>query len=273
MKRKKYPTDLTDAQWKRLEPLVPQPLPGGRPPAHPRRELIDAMLYWARAGGAWRLLPGDLPPWQTVYHYFNLWRNDGTWRRIHDTWRGDLRAHLGRDREPSAAVLDSQAVKTGGPGEAVGYDAGKKSKGRKRHLVVDLLGLPLVVAVTSAALPDREGACLALAPLAAGFRRLRVVFADSAYSGSTLFDWCWCELRRWRKVFLGVVHKAPAQQGFQVLPQRWIVERTFAWWLWWRRLSKDYEKQTATSEALIHLVMSRLMLGKFTEKYTSQTSS
>ncbi len=235
--------------------------PGGRPPAHSRRALVNAMLGWARSGGAWRLLPGDLPPWQTVHYYFLRWRDDGTWQRIHDTLRGEVRAAAGRHREPSAAVLDSQSVKTAGPGEAIGYDAGKKVKGRKRHLLVDMLGLLLVVVVSSAAVQDRDGAKLALLPLATGFPRLRTVFADQGYAGQ-LFDWCWCGLRRWRKVFLWVVKKEPGQSGFQVLPQRWIVERTFGWWVWWRRLSKDYEKQTATSEALIHLVMIRLMLGR-----------
>ncbi len=264
MRRKRYPTDLTEAEWARLEPLIPQPKPGGRPPAHPRRELVNAMLWWARSGGTWRLLPGDLPPWQTVYHYFHLWRDEGTWQRIHDTLRGDLREKLGRGREPRAGVLDSQSVKTAGPGEDVGYDAAKKVKGRKRHLLVDLTGLVLAVAVTSAAVQDRDGALLALAPLATGFPRLRTVFADSAYDGGPLFDWCWCRLRQWRRVFLWVVAKEPGQRGFRVLPKRWVVERTFGWWVWWRRLSKDYEQQTATSEALIHLVMIRLMLGRLT---------
>ncbi len=173
-----------------------------------------------------------------------------------------MREHLGRGREPSAGVLDSQSVKTAGPGEDIGYDAGKKVKGRKRHVVVDLLGLLLIVVVTSAAVQDRDGAPLALAPLATGFPRLRTVFADAAYRGDTLFDWCWCALRKWRKVLLWIVEKAPGQRGFQVLPQRWVVERTFGWWVWWRRLSKDDEQQPATSEALIHLVMIRLMLGR-----------
>ncbi len=262
MRRKRYPTDLTEAEWARLEPLIPQPKPGGRPPAHPRRELVNAMLWWARSGGTWRLLPGDLPPWQTVYHYFHLWRDEGTWQRIHDTLRGDLREKLGRGREPRAGVLDSQSVKTAGPGEAIGYDAAKKVKGRKRHLVVDLLGLLLIVVVTSAAVQDRDGAQLALAPLATGFPRLRTVFADAGYRGEALFDWCWCALRQWRRVFLWIVEKAPGQQGFQVLPKRWVVERTFGWWVWWRRLSKDYEKQPSTIEAVIYLVMIRLMLGR-----------
>lgn len=259
-RRKHYETDLTDAEWERLAPLVPAVKEGGRPAAHSRRNIVNAILYWARAGGPWRLLPGDLPPWQTVYHYFKLWRDNGTWRRIHDTLRGDLRQQLGRNREPSAAVLDSQAVKTALPGQNAGYEAGKKIKGRKRHLVVDLLGLVLVVVVTAACVQDRDGAYLALAPLATRFRPLRTVFADQAYAGDLLFDWCWTQLRRWRKVFLWIVKKPAAQHGFQLLPKRWVVERTFGWFTWWRRLSKDYERHTATSEALIHVVMIRLML-------------
>ena len=149
-----------------------------------------------------------------MYHYFKRWRDDGAWQRIHDTLRGDLRQQLGRHREPSAAVLDSQSVKTAGPGEEIGYDAAKKVKRHKRHLVVDLLGLLLIVVVTSAAVQGSDGAQLALAPLATGFPRLRTVFADLAYRGPALFDGCWKALRRWRKIFLWVVEKTPGQKGF-----------------------------------------------------------
>jgi transposase len=154
----RYPTDLTDAEWNILKPLVPKPKPGGRPIKYPRRDILNALLYHKQAGGAWRLLPHDLPPWGTVYHYFRLWTRDGTWDRIQHRLRDQLRQQRGKQKAPSAAILDRQTVKVGEQGGPSGYDAGKKIKGRKRHVLVDSLGLLLGVWVTAADVQDRDGA-------------------------------------------------------------------------------------------------------------------
>src|SRR5215467_5339918 len=162
MNRKPYPSDLTDLQWQNLEHLLPQPKSGGRPRAYPNRELVDAILYVTRSGCAWRLLPHDFPPWQSVYGYFRRWRQAGVWKRLHDALVVTVRHVEGRDRQPSAAILDSQSVKTTEQGGPRGYDAGKKVNGRKRHLLVDTLGLLLCVVVHPADIHDRDGAKLVL---------------------------------------------------------------------------------------------------------------
>ena len=258
MNRQPYPTDLSDAEWHRLAPLVPKPKAGGRPPKYDRREILNAILYVVRAGCAWRLLPHEFPSWRIAYHYFRHWRLQGVWKRIHDRLRKLLRKASGRAQQPSAAILDSQSVKTTERGGEKGYDAGKHVNGRKRHILVDTLGLLLVVCVTAASTQDRDGARLVLKVLAHHWTRLRLIWADSSYAGA-LIEWV-RQLRARRRVKLEIVRRSDAVTGFVVLPKRWIVERTFGWLNRCRRLSKDYEYLTETSEAMIHVAMINLMV-------------
>ena len=255
--RQPYPTDLTEEQWNKIAPLVPPAKPGGRPAEHERREIVFAIFYQMRSGAAWRMLPHDLPPWKTTYHYFRIWRKDGTWERIHDQLRGDVREDAGRKREPSAGCVDSQSVKTTDRGGVHGYDAGKKVNGRKRHILVDTMGLVWLIVVTAASVQDRDGARTLLAALATRMKRLRVIWADGGYSG-VLVEWV-RSLRKRGKVRLELVNRSAQGKGFQRLPHRWIVERTFGWFNKWRRLSKDYEYLTETSETNIRVVMIHIM--------------
>ena len=257
--RRPYDTDLTDPEWEHLKSLVPVVKPGGRPLKHSRREILNGIFYAVRSGSAWKLLPHDLPPWRTVYHYFWSWRRNGTWQKIHDRLRVSVRQAAGRHPEPSGAVVDSQSVQTTEQGGVRGYDAAKSVSGRKRHVLVDTLGLVLLVVITAGNAQDRAAARILLSMLAMRFRRLRVVWADGAYAGSGLHHWV-RRLRPWGKVRLVIVRKPKGQRGFAVLPWRWIVERTFAWLGRWRRLKADYECLPETTEALIHIAMIRLML-------------
>lgn len=256
--RQVYPTDLNDTEWQMIKQYLPGEATTGRPRKHSWREILNGIFYILRSGGAWRMMPHDLPPWKTVYHYFRLWRTEGMWEALNTVLREAVRIKAGKAAEPSAAIIDSQSAKTVEGGEERGYDAGKKVNGRKRHLLVDTLGLILLVTVTAGNIQDREGAKLLLRLLLArisGWCRLQLFWADGGYRGS-LIDWVTHNFG-WT---LQIVDKLGDQRGFQVLPKRWIVERTFSWLNRQRRLGKDYERLPQTSEAFIYVAMIRLML-------------
>jgi putative transposase len=255
-----YPTDISDAQWELLLPLLPAAKTGGRPRSVDLRAIINAIFYIVVAGGAWRMLPHDFPQWQTVYHYFRTWRLDGTWEKIHTQcvqWERTLQGH---EAVPSAASLDSQSVKIGLPTPiSIGFDGGKKTKGRKRHLMVDTLGLVIMVVVTAAHISDQAGARLLfhrLAVVPERIARLVRIWVDGTYEGVDFMRWT-MDTYRW---ILETIKRSEAAKGFVLLPKRWVVERTWGWLNWSRRLSKDYEVLPETSEAFIYVAMIRLML-------------
>src|SRR3712207_474700 len=211
MKTTDYPSDLTDEQFAILEPTLPPAKPGGRPREVNLHDIIDAILYVNRTGCQWRALPKDYGPWSTAYDYFRTWRKDGTWQRINDALRDQVRQEAGRPRSPRTAYIDSQSVKGGGAGGETGYDAGQKVKGRKRHLIVDSLGLILAVTVTGAGVSDPRAAMdlLGLLPLHL-FGRLRVIWADAAYAAGYLFR----EVAAWGQYVLGIVRRPEGVKGW-----------------------------------------------------------
>lgn len=267
---KKYPSDLTDEEWKVIASLVPASKSGkgkrGRPTGVDRRTIINGILYINRAGCSWRMLPKDFGPWQTVYGYFRCWSQDWTWTFIHDTLRDCVRTVEGKNKAPTAAIIDSQSVKTSDQAGESGYDAGKKIKGRKRHLAVDTLGLILMMYITSAAVQDRTAAQTLIKALVELYARVQIIWADGGYMGK-LVQWV-KNLRPFGKLKLEIVQRSNRKKkGFQVIPKRWIVERTFGWLYKCRRLCRDYEVRTDHSEAMVRICMIRIMVRRVAKRY------
>ncbi len=274
MRRRRYPSDTSAAEWALIEPLLPVPacqtVRGGRPEAHPRREIVDAIRYLVDNGIKWRALPADFPPWRTVYGFFARWSGAGVITQIRDQLREQVRLRAQRCPRPVTAAIDSQSVKAAETVAKVdrGYDAGKKINGRKRHVVVDTRGLPILVLVTPADLHDKHVARDVLTRVRLSNPQLTQVWADSAYGG-TLIGWAAQRLR----LTINVVPRPRNQHQFVVLPRRWIVERTLSWIMRARRNCRDYERTAAHSEAMITWAAITLMTRRLTRKRPARAAT
>ncbi len=253
-KMKSYPTDITDSQWKTILSI----LRDKRKRKYSLRDIFDAIFYLLKTGCQWRMLPNNFPPWKTVYYYFSKWKNDGTIELIHELLRDMIRLKSGKNESPSVALIDSQSVKTTRSGGVCrGIDGGKKTKGRKRHIIVDTMGLLLTVIVHAANEHDSKAASKVIVELKGRFHRLIKIIADGGYRGELVektqrtFGW-----------ILEIVLRKDSTKKFEVLPKRWVVERTFAWFESYRRLSKDFEYHPETSQVMIQLAMIKLMLNR-----------
>lgn len=251
---KEYPTNLTENQWKIIENI----LKDERKRKHKLRDILNAIFYLLKTGCQWRMLPKDFAPYNTVYYYYRSWKNNGIIEEIHECVRSIIRINSGRDESPSAACIDSRSVKTTRSGGVCrGVDGGKKIKGRKQHIITDTMGLLLVVFVNAANTHDSQAAKIVIDKLYGRFSRLTKIFADGGYRGE-LIDY----VKRLFGWVIEIVLRTDKEKPFEVLPKRWVVERTFSWFESYRRLSKDYEYHTDTSETMIQLAMIRLMLNR-----------
>ena len=257
---RRYPSDMTDAEWAEVRAAMPVPGwlegRGGQPEGYCHRQMIDALRYVVAGGITWRAMPADFPAWDRVYAFFRRWRDRGLARELHDRLRDRFRAAAGRDTEPTAGIIDAQSVKGAAsvPAASRGFDAGKKVNGRKRHIVVDTLGLLLAVTVTAASVNDRDAGRDLLARLHQRHWRITRVWADGGYTGQLVGF-----AHRVLHLVLTVVRRSDDVAGFVVLPKRWLVERTFAWLMRSRRLARDYEARTDSAEAMIWWSMSMVI--------------